>query len=345
MKNIWVTGNGFDLYHGLKTEYKDFISCVEEAFSRGREARNASDVRYTELCNVNGFFRHFHFNDGGDGSWTYFEEEMRAIVDCLANFSEVVETAQRDPEYDLTAYQIINGLFTYRDMKIFRDFARIFEQVFDDPSGGMFKIRTAYITPDKTLDMKALVAEVRRELDDFTAALDMYLKENVMGVDNGIRLPDMEAPDYVINMNFTDTARLYGVPESHIHYTRGRAGSDPVNLVLGSPDESEEHPDWISLKTYFRRLERFIGLPDWHQSYSGNGQGLFEPVTFAFLGYSFPAFDSEALKGLDLPMAQFVVTYTDGSDYAAKVLALMKIFGKTWVTNNTGSEILSFKEI
>ena len=51
------------------------------------------------------------------------------------------------------------------------------------PSGGMFKLRQQFITPEKKLNKKALIAEVRRELETFTQALDLYLSTCVHGKD------------------------------------------------------------------------------------------------------------------------------------------------------------------
>ncbi len=319
---------------------------VEDAFSRGREARSEFDLRYTVLCNVNGFFRHFHFAEGGDESWSWFEGEMRAMVDALANFSSVVDVAARDPEYDITAYQIISGLFTYRDLKIFRDFARIFEQIFDDPSGGMFKLRQQFVTPDKTLDIKAMVAEARRELDDFSAALDLYFKENVMGVDTGIRLPEVEnlgRPDFVINMNFTDTAKLYGVADDEIFYTRGKAGCDPLALVLGSPDEGDGDPAWRPLKIYFRKLTHHVA-PACPRQFLEIGDDA-EPVRLMYFGYSFPPSDAGLLRELFSVDALSVITYIDDDDYADKILNLMSIFGKDGVISEINAGRMVFRKL
>ncbi len=367
--DILVIGNGFDLYHGRKTGYMDFVRCVEDAFAQSKDRRNVVQTRLTELCNVNGFFRHFHFAMSGDISWTWFEGEMDNIVTALAHFQDVMLENQKNPEYDPASYNIIGGLFTYNDLQIFKHFARVFEQVYDDPSGGLFKLRQQFITPEKRLDTAALVTEVRRELDSFTAALDLYLTACVEEADEagaGVRLSGCGVsdevteretnppvcggternpeylvfyagksyeirPDYVISFNFTDTAERCGVPEERIFYAKGKAGSEPVNLVLGSPDTSEEPIDWIYLKNYFQKLMKLIGQPDRAQLYPVDGSGSSIPVTVHYFGYSFPAGDADLIRELDAAAARTVIYCLDREDYACKVIRLIRLLGKNAV--------------
>ncbi|MCD8148524.1 MAG: bacteriophage abortive infection AbiH family protein [Clostridiales bacterium] len=376
--NILVTGNGFDLYHGRKTGYMDFVRCVEDAFAQSKDRRDPVQTRLTELCNVNGFFRHFHFTMSENLSWTWFEGEMDNIVTALAHFQAVMAENQKNPEYDPASYNIIGGLFSYNDLQIFKHFARIFEQVYDDPSGGLFKLRQQFITPEKRLDAAALVAEARRELDSFTAALDLYLTD-CLGEPVGVGEPDIcetadaaagkkqnselggkrerntakdvfgvwgsdeIRPDYVINFNFTDTAERCGVPEERVFYAKGKAGSEPVNLVLGSPDLAEEPADWIYLRNYFQKLMKFIGQPDRAQLYPIDESGSPVPVTLHYFGYSFPAGDAELLRELDTAAAKTVIYCVDGEDYAYKLIRLIRLFGKDAVMEKIYDGRYSFK--
>ncbi len=382
MKNILVIGNGFDLACGKKTAYTDFVARVEAAFNKEKDARDEVDARLTELCNVNGFFRHFHFLEEREQTWSFFEREMGRIVEALARFCDVVEKEQRDPEFDLTAYNMIFGLYSYEELQIYQHFARIFELIFDDPSGGMLKLRQSFFTPERKLNKKRLVEEVRRELDDFTAALDFYLTACVEGAAGAEAAPEdftqagdaqtggaqegadiaqplTPAPDYVINFTYTDTIVRCGVPEEHIFYAKGRAGSEPVNLVLGcpgrppkpggkeksSPPEGAKRPplpigkaDWLPLEDDFQKLMKFIGWPDRAQLHPADAQD----VTVACFGYSFPEWDAELLRELWDAAAQMIVYYTDREDYAQKLIRLFALFGKKEVTEAVSGERLVF---
>ncbi|MCD7922312.1 MAG: bacteriophage abortive infection AbiH family protein [Clostridiales bacterium] len=361
VQNILVTGNGFDLYHGRKTAYMDFVRCVEDAFAKKKEQRGWFETRLTELCNVNGFFRHFHFTLSEDPTWAYFEKEMKRIVDALIHFQDVVLEKQKNPEYDLISYNMICGEFTYGDLQIYKHFARIFEQIYDDPSGGLFKIRQQYITPEKQLNKKAVVNETRRELDSFTEALDLYMVNCVMqehgsgrlkedasasAGDTEIRSSQIEMihPDYVINFNFTDTIRMYGVTEDCIFYAKGKAGSSPVNLVLGSPDESDDHADWIYMKNYFRKLMNFIGVPDQKRIFPVDRDGAEVPAVLHFFGYSFPEEDDELIRLLLAGKKTAVIYYKDREDYAYGMLQLIRLFGKEEFLEKIYDGTISFTE-
>ncbi len=329
-QNILVIGNGFDLYHGKKSGYRDFIQCVEDAFAKDRDARNAFETRLTELCNVNGFFRHFHFVLSDDPTWSFFEDEMKKIIGALLHFQEAVLVNQRDPEYDLTNYKIISAQYIYHDLQIFKHFARIFEQVYDDPSGGLFKIRPQFITQERLLDKKAVIAEARRELDSFTEALDLYMKTCVCGTDSVKRSARIEAisPTYVINMNYTDTVKAYGIPDERIYYAKGRAGSHPQNLVLGSPETAEIDPDWSYVKNDFQILTKFIGLPKEEDIFPADEEDEVIPVVLHFFGYSFPVGDEKLIDLLFIGKKSAVIYYIDGEDYAQKMIQLTRLFGR-----------------
>ena len=346
LQNILVTGNGFDLYHGLKTGYMDFIKCVEDAFGATKETRTPFQVELTQLCNRNGFFRHFHFGLSEDPSWTYFENEMENMIAALTRFQDVVLENQKDPEYDLVSYNIIGGLYSYNDLQIYKHFVRIFEQIYDDPSGGMFKLRQQFITPEKILNQKELIQEVRRELESFTRALELYLNTCVTGQTLIRKSRQIEAiqPDYVINFNYTHTPCAYGISPDNIFYAKGKAGSEPSDLVLGTPDETEEHMDWVYVKNYFQKLMKWIGLPRKEKLYPVK-DGKPVPVVTHFFGYSFPTGDQELIRELMQISSQIVIYYTDMEDYAFKMIQLLKVFGKKGVEEQIHSGSIVFTAV
>lgn len=344
VQNILVTGNGFDLAHGLKTEYMDFIHCVEAAFAKKKEERSDFDTKLTELCNVNGFFRHFHFTVLEDPSWSSFEAEMTVILQALIRFVSEITEQQKDIEFDPTSFNVYGGIFTYRDLQVYKHFARIFEQIYDDPSGGMFKIRHQYITLEKILNKKEFIAEVKRELDSFTEALDLYLTES-LGAARPHTLPQIGqiAPDYVINFNYTDTILAYGIPEDHVFYAKGRTGGGKDHLVLGVPDEGEDHAEWIRLKNYFQCLERQVGFIDQEKLYPKSGLGEQISVTVHYFGYSFPMEDAWTIRELAAAASKTVIYCKDREDYAAKMIQLFRILGKETLTKQIQNKSIEFQ--
>ena len=121
------------------------------------------------------------------------------------------------------------------------------------------------------------------------------------------------------------------MPEDHIFYANGRAGSEPLNLVLGSPDESEEHMEWAYLRNYFQRLMRFIGVPEKSMLYPVDAAGGAVPVETHWFGYSFPATDAGLIRDLARASEKMVIYYADMEDYAYKMIRLLEVFGKETV--------------
>ena len=345
---ILITGNGFDLAHGLKTNYMDFVHRVEEAFAKPLERRSEFDIRLTQLCNVNGFFRHFHFAMPDDETWNEFEEEMEVIVKALEHFLAVIAEEQKDIEFDPASFNVYGGTFTYADLQVYKHFARIFEQIYDDPSGGLFKIRQTYLTQYKLLNKKAFLDEVYRELETFTEALDLYFTvcAGTDCVKRQLPLFNAIAPEYVINFNYTDTAQIYGIPEDRIYYAKGRAGfaeraaalhpaAAHTNLVAGIPDKSDTRTDWLQMQNDFQRLMNFIGdIPlSWlEEADRGEEESAGTRLVTYWYGYSFPEGDAAEIRRLEEASAKMVIYYLDPKDFARKVLSLVKIFGKKPVT-------------
>ncbi len=336
MKEILLVGNGFDAAMGLKTGYKDFVAFVEAAFAAPREQRTPLQVRLTELCNVNGFFRHFHFSLANDESWRFFEEEMDGIIAALLRFQDVILENQKDPDYDPATYNIIGTTFAYGDMLEFKYFARIFEQVYDDPAGGLFKLRQQFVNPKKRLDQPALLAEVRRELDAFTAALDLYITEAVAEDAQVPAFLQTLTPTYVINMNYTPTPRALGLSPEQIFYAKGKAGEEPSGIVLGSPAEPKNAPDWLYVNTGFQSLMKQVGLPKKEEVFAPEGMAL------TVFGYSFPESDEALLSQLFKAAKEVRVCYRDREEYARLLLQLMKLFGREEITAKLYEKTLVF---
>ena len=108
--NILVIGNGFDIAHGLPTQYKDFLDFIrkyysfksaDDAFAQGREdfkeiirLKAEKPDLYNEietLTKDNAWYRHFNaiyesrMTEGKDG-WIDFEREISNIIQIIDKF-------------------------------------------------------------------------------------------------------------------------------------------------------------------------------------------------------------------------------------------------------------------
>lgn len=328
--HILVTGNGFDLYHGLKTNYQDFLTAAGQIEEKPEDQRTKWEQKIFTLCIQNGFFRYFQKGMAIENDWNGFEAELEKIVTVFIDFFKKLEEQKKEPQFDISRYSIFCESFSYYELRVFQQFFRLFEQIYDDLSGGLFKIRQDYITDGRELNQKGMIQELCRELDNFTRSLGLYLShcaEPKSCTARWEKLLELQ-PDYVINFNYTDTCRLYDIPREQIFYAKGRADSQPLNMILGIPDDSQDNLDFIYFKNYFQNIIRFTGIPDKQQLYPTDSQGLPVPVITHIFGYSMPTGDEMIIRQLETASRQMIIYYTDQEDYAKKVISLIRLFGK-----------------
>ncbi len=345
-KQILVTGSGFDLFHGLHTSCEDFIRASAACLNIAPAERTEVQVQMAALCQTNGFFKYFAANPPGENTWSTFEAELEKVIHVFINFLDTMKKEQEEPYFDAVRYSVSCEGFSFYELTVFKQFFNIFEQIYDDMSGGLFKLRQTCITPGRQLDAKKLLRILRRELNDFTTALSLYLSRDADPVKAAVTSPQIEAihPDYVINFNYTDTARLYGISTEQIFYAKGRATLGAEHMVLGIPDESEAHLDFISFKNYFQSIIKFIGVPDRQQLHPVDESGQPVPVVTHVFGYSLPPSDESLILSLADASSRMIIYYTDLEDYAAKVVNLIKIFGKHTALEKIQTQEICFQD-
>ena len=346
-KHILVTGNGFDLFHGLPATCKDFIQTGAACLNIAPAERNNEQKQIAALYQTNGFFKYFAVNPPSENTWSTFEEELEKVIRVFIAFLDTMKKEQEEPYFDAVRYSISCESFSFYELTVFKQFFNIFEQIYDDMSGGLFKLRETCITPGRQLDTKKLLHILHQELKDFTTALSLYLTQEANSEKISVRSPQLKAlhPDYVINFNYTDTATVYDLDPAQIFYAKGRAALGAEHMVLGIPDESEEHLDFIAFKNYFQSIIKFIGIPDRQQLHPTDEDGQPIPVITHVFGYSLPPSDESLVKSLTEASRQMIIYYTDLTDYAAKVVNLIKIFGKHTALEKIQTQEIYFQDL
>ena len=233
-ENILVIGNGFDLYHGLKTKYYDFVQYTKE--------KNSNNT-FSEICRENSIIKYFQkvveINEG----WIDCEERLAYIVKM---FSKIITKLDSKSHLHIPAKE-----FTTEERFTLEAFNKYLEK--NDMNA--YRIKERWINPYNELDKTALLRELKRELDSVITALDYYLWECVENhnVDDLSEQIKCLNPKYVINFNYTNTCeRIYGINESKVHHVHGKVNSQPRNIVLGIRDDDIENLDFVYFKKYFQ---------------------------------------------------------------------------------------------
>jgi len=286
--NILVIGNGFDLAHGLKTKYEDFLKFTQTYTKYDEVCRKRPEIKevweaapeeekyillhmknmfdqnknlYEELGSLikhNVWLKYFYSiyesrkQEGKDG-WIDFESEISQVIQTLDAYNLDIENGIREGKYKVPLNQ--------RGIDILKPF--IGES--DKGIGPyMFHFGRDFINCKKR--------ELFTDLKRLIRCLEIYLCEFVMTVDvkelyDITKLPIM---DKVLSFNYTDTYEKIYKPDSNVEfdYIHGKADINRTvennNMVLGvdeylQGDDRNQDIEFIEFKKYFQRIHKETG--------------------------------------------------------------------------------------
>ena len=298
--NLLIIGNGFDLAHGLPTQYKDFLKFVNEAndyynnfypkyedvtkkdkegkefFDYFIELNKNDDFEYiAELCKLsfdNFWFKYFNNISNRTNTWIDFETEISKVVKILESIKKNRDHAIIN---NLTAFDV--GSTTFRLLKtaeypaqdIIKPSFPLGKNTSDDDYSFNINLKDYYNLIDKFIN----------DLNNLIRCLEIYLSKYINNLDKGLRIPEILALtgkiDYVLSFNYTNTfERFYGRPNVKYDYIHGKANIENTvetcQLVLGideylDEEEKNKNIDFIQYKKYFQRIYKRTGrkYKDW----------------------------------------------------------------------------------
>jgi len=271
---ILVLGNGFDLAHGLKTNYKDFLDFTaffmklyplslfrRKLYMSGSDSPIASYIdslllnenpyasEYYNLVADNFWISYFMVSAGFVGSkWIDFEAEISRILRQI----EADQSLEGD-KHKGEARSLTNALAKNIFKKELEMDPLFYEDIFDRMETDLRKLIRAFeiylslcVDKDPIEEKKTFISEIR--------------------------------PDKVLTFNYTNTyERVYEsereheygrkVEICHIHGIANEANTfekDTTNIVLGideylSDEEKNEKLDHIGFKKYYQRITKCTG--------------------------------------------------------------------------------------
>lgn len=342
--NILVIGNGFDLAHGLKTKYDDFIEYVKnKKYDEPSDGIYTDEIKRIVEVDKNGFINYFLEYANAVPGWVDMEKLIKDIIeqfqDFFANYKDYVE----------------NNFFIENKMGL--KISNILEK---------FGLRTEnfkYRNGEKEFELsdynkvyglntQKIIGKLRKELEGLVRALENYfiLETGLNPVDKTSsklkQIADIR-PSYVISFNYTTTYELYGISEDNVYHVHGKINSNPNNMVLGFNDEDEENLDFVYFKKYFQRIQKRTGYIDEDRFHVlGNQYSITDvPVVTHFYGHSMDATDKDVIEKLYDLSKQFIIYYLNQDDYEQKVINLISVFGKENATDDIQQGRIKLVEI
>lgn len=234
--DILVIGNGFDLAHGLKTTYKDFLLACQN---------DKLPDKFKEFCQTNVWLKHFltrnvNSNEEFGETWIDLEEEIFKVIEHI---NKVIFWNIDKQYYNCKSLNIFKKGFYF-------DFFNIVNNLQDGRYHQDFG-KQGYIICNPNLEnhkiyfktSKGLINFLYDQLREFTYAFEHYLDKIVLSnLDTKskytLSLQSGCKSLFVLSFNYTDTCeRLYGKDfDIKPYYVHGKinCNNDTCKLVLGT---------------------------------------------------------------------------------------------------------------
>lgn len=328
--NILVIGNGFDLYHGLRTNYIDFVRFSKELTKtkKGTEGR--------DLAISNSFVKCFIRIATENQSWIDCEEEIEKIVKMILKILNDRNVFKENSIYieknesSLTSHE-------FERLKLMNKFCkRTTEQ--------SIEFNNRYLKVYQGIDKNLIMETLTKDLNDLINLFKYYLLKNVMN-QSIIRFSkqiENISPDYIINFNYTNTYEHYGINRKDVCYIHGSVQDN--NMVLGMRDIDEKDIDSIQFKKYFQRIQKHTDVIEWNKF--GKNQNLTKTkgeVTTYFFGHSLSKTDGDLIRNIYENSCKIVIFHLKNQkDYEQKVINFIDTLGKESVIQGMYSGKIEF---
>lgn len=338
--NILVLGNGFDLAHGLKTSYKNFLDAVEitdeliecekatrieiwnsydktkipqclcKELDRIKETKSYETIELNEFhtwCKNNFWFK--YFKDKPEGTWIDFEKDIKEVCQSI----------------EKRIYN--NGVIRKLDEKIDID-----EQ---------FSEYAKYlISKEKIYNFESLLLVLEKDLQYVINSLDIYINKFINNEKCEEISPDIISLDIdkVISFNYSTTYQnSYNVaPNIEYDYIHGKAGEkrngDHGNLVLGYDETKEKINEdmvstLVSFKKYYQRVLNGTGneYVKWVNEIQAD---LNKEHNVYFFGHSMDITDKDIIRDLILNTnVKTTIYFYSNQDKMGKLKNLVSVLG------------------
>ena len=322
---IFVIGNGFDLQHGLKTNYKDFLDYCKAIKSGGNANNRGANKLAKELKETNPEM-YKDFVKLSDCFWIRYIESVRSnIGDKWIDFETTIEKVVKDIWKDREA----NGIEDSLSIETCRK----------------------YIAKENIITYAEFFEYLSEELQKLKHALEIYLDYHVnhhIHEDKRMALfMNLVAPDKLLSFNYTETfSILYGGILDY-DYIHGIANMnhriEDCNLVLGFDDHYLNNNavlELVPFEKYYQRIINGTGAKytEWLREKDEHGQ-IIEREVF-FYGHSMSPADGDILKAIiKSPNTKCHILYRKGhnEDRAEMVKNLAVVLGPEELIKRTGN--------
>ena len=324
--NILILGNGFDIAHGLKTKYSDFLDYCETKY-KYTEPRNIDKDSNFLFNNV--WIKHFLNKKINGDKWIDLEKEIYNVIVILSKLPYFQSGTSQEK------YKNIPFLIS----KYYMDFN--FDEVnryFRKPEGIIE--RDCYY-----IQIKDFIKFLHNQLRDFVMEFEKYLKDEVMRTVKNTSKYNFRIDNScvsLLNFNYTNTCeKLYNINFTHNNcgiktkavYVHGKINyEDGCNLVLGthSFDNEQIMVDFNIFKKHNQR-HRYETMENYQELLNElkYPKKIYTPV-FHIIGHSLDKTDHNILKHILLAREKSIINiyYHDEESQERLINNITEIIGE-----------------
>lgn len=363
-----MIGNGFDLYHGLPTKYKNFLhtmeyiinnkdknldkfpigiifysislkktdTFIEKSYKKYKDIYNNINFEKQDYNKIirssnNMWLKYFINSFNKDLGWIDFEKEIAFVINNFESFLVDASVSYNNAKV-LKNFDYFFELINVRPMYFSSDNIRIFDKYIDN---------SPYNSNDYKPDREKISDELFNSLKELMLLLKLYLKyfvEKPLKLANKKEIVNkniaFEKANYVVNFNYTDTyEELYQYDKNNIFHIHGISSN---KIVLGiNPDNNDELFDYQGANTTFIKFkkyyQRIVNKTD--NKYRSFICNLKEKNYDGYLnvivcGHSLDRTDEDVIKELFSMADKLIITYHDESAIGQYITNLISIYGK-----------------
>jgi hypothetical protein len=277
MNRLIIVGNGFDLAHGMKTGYNDFILWyLKRAFTAFKNSNRYIDdlIEITtddavlfsrELGNrsISDYVDSFYSNDNLNGLLKNSPAAVRSIMLGSSSRRRV-----RSP-YEVKIKSILmSNLCNKCSSKNWVDIENLYYDCLKAVLQGKSNSKEVSIRELNT-SLSCIILQLQKYLTQLEAPsnIDLYtdlISEDVQSSDIVIRLPGINnmklSASMILNFNYTSTVDQYIFPNANISYIHGKLNDTNNPIIFGFGDELDD--DYKQLE-----LDKTKGMFDYIKSF------------------------------------------------------------------------------
>lgn len=345
---ILVVGNGFDIEHGLRTKYPQFMDFVRWINAADTEpdkySLNDDDITtYHKLVKdkpdvITELKAHV-----SDNLWIKYFEGIRELnketwIDFESEIASVVKL------FDKGRHDYLSKISFYTDQ--------------EEPSKDFQRLYKVFLGKGKVSSLSGVAFDNYRKamLDDLAKlrrALEIYMEYWVDCAPINNMNPDITRihPNKVISFNYTHTfdriyrRNNYGTEYCYIHGEAKGTSIQENNMVLGIDDYTKTEPEdgyFLGFKKYYQRLDfnTDTSYKKWIEQISKKKDEISEIYIF---GHSLDVTDKEVFEPLlNISNAKTTVFCYDKDTRSRLIANVIKLIGKNNAIQKINSGQIAF---